>query len=111
MAAPSITEISNMRVWSLHGHYFNNRSMYVQQGKAIVAAIRVMLQKATQTQPTSATVSEADIAAAFRTWLMNDKNWLAYLAKKSHMTSPVVITMTDTMARFIAWEAYADIIF
>ena len=68
MAAPSATEISNMRVWSLHQHYFNNRPMYVQLGRAIVAAIRVMLQKAAQTQPASATVSEDDIAVSFRVW-------------------------------------------
>jgi antitoxin component of RelBE/YafQ-DinJ toxin-antitoxin module len=111
MAAPSSIEVSNMKVWSLHGHYIKNRPMYVQQGRAIVAAIRTMLQKAaaTQTQPISATVPEDDIATSFRVWLMNDKKWLAYLAKKSHMTGPVVVTMTDTMARFIASEAYVDI--
>jgi hypothetical protein len=110
MAAPSITEISNMKVWSLHKHYFNNRQMYVLQGRGIVAAIQVMLQKAAaQTQPASATVSEDDIAASFRVWLLNNRNWTAYLAKKSHMTHAVLVTMTDTMARFIAWEAYVDI--
>jgi hypothetical protein len=112
MAAPSLVEVSNMKVWNLHRHYFNNRQMYVLQGRGIAAAIRVMLQKAAaaaHTQPASATVSEDDIAASFRVWLLNDKNWTAYLAKKSHMTHAVVVTMTDTMARFIAWEAYVDI--
>jgi hypothetical protein len=109
MAAPSTTEISNMKVWSIHQNYFNNRPMYVQQGRGIVAAIRIMLQKVPQTQPASVTVPEDDIAASFRTWLLNDRNWGAYLAKKSHMTHAVHVTMTDTMARFIAWEAYVDI--
>jgi hypothetical protein len=102
--APSATEISNMKVWSLYQHYINNRPMYVQQGRAIVSAIQVMLQKAAQTQPASATVSEDDIAVSFRAALLNDKNWTTYLAKKSHMTGPVNFVMTDTMARFIAWE-------
>jgi hypothetical protein len=105
MAAPSIIEISNMKVWSIYNHYFNNRQMYVQQGKGIVAAIRVMLQKVGAVS----TVSEDDIAASFRMWLLNDKNWTAYLAKKSHMTHAMLVTMTDTMARFVASEAYADI--
>lgn len=112
MAAPSIIEIANMKVWSLYTHYFRNRDMYVRQGKAIVAAIRVMLQKmpAAQGQSGSPTVYEDDIAASFRVWLLNDKNWTAYLAKKAHMTHAMLLTMTDTMARFIASEAYADII-
>jgi hypothetical protein len=111
MAAPSIIEISNMKVWNLHKHYLYNRQMYVQQGRAIVAAIRVMLQKAAsaQSQSGSPTVFEDDIAASFRVWLLNDKNWTAYLAKKSHMTHATLVTMTDTMARFIASEAYVDI--
>ena len=109
MVAPSSTEMSNMKVWNLHTHYFNNRPMYVQQGRAIVAAIRTMLQKAAQTQPANATVSEDDVAASFRVWLLNDKNWTAYLSKKTHMTGAVTVMMTDTMARFIAWEAYVDI--
>jgi hypothetical protein len=109
MAAPSTIEISNMKVWNLHKHYFNNRQMYVQQGRAIVAAIRVMLQKAAQSQPGNPTISEDDIAASFRVWLLNDRNWTAYLAKKSHMTHALHVTMTDIMARFIASEAYVDI--
>jgi hypothetical protein len=109
MAAPSTTEISNMKVWSIYQHYFNNRPMYVQQGRGIVAAIRTMLQKVPQIPPVSVTVFEDDIADSFRTWLLNDGNWGAYLRKKSHMTPAVHITMTDTMARFIAWEAYVDI--
>lgn len=110
MAAPSTIEISNMKVWNLHRHYFNNRQMYVQQGRAIVAAIRFMLLKAgSPSQPGNPTVPEDDISASFRVWLLNDKNWTAYLAKKSHMTHALLVTMTDTMARFIASEAYVDI--
>lgn len=109
MVAPSNTEIANLKFWSLYKHYFNHRQMYVRQGKGIVAGIRVMLQKATHTQPASAIVSQDDIAASFMTWLPNDSNWTAFLAKKSHMTQALQTSMTDTMARFIAWEAYVDI--
>jgi hypothetical protein len=113
MAAPSSVEISNMRVWSIYAHYYKNKRMYVTQGKAAVAGIRAMLQKAqnqAQVQVVNPVVPEDDIAAAFRLFLMNDKNWLSYMGRKSHMTGPVVLVMTDTMARFIAWEAYTDII-
>ncbi len=112
MAAPSIVEISNMKVWNLYKHYFSNRRMYVQQGRGIVAAIRVMLQKAVaqaQQPAATATVSEDDIADSLKVWLLSDKNWTAYLAKKSHMTPAAFVTMTDTMARFIASDAYGDI--
>jgi hypothetical protein len=34
---------------------------------------------------------------------------MAYLRSKAHMTGLVHLVMTDTVARFIAWEAYADI--
>jgi hypothetical protein len=107
MAAPSTIEILNMKVWNLHMHYFNNRQMYVQQGRAIVAAIRFMLMKAGH--PGNPTVPEDDISASFRVWLLNDQNWTTYLSTKSHMPSALLVTMTDTMARFIASEAYIDI--
>jgi hypothetical protein len=112
MAAPSSVEISNLQVWSLYGHYYKHRRIYVAIGRAVVAGIRVMLSKA-QSQAQSQmnlVVPEDDIVIAFRGWLTNDQNWTAYLAKKSHMTGPVHVLMTDTMARFIAWEAYADMI-
>lgn len=112
MAAPNSVETANMRTWSIYRHYFKNRRMYVLQGKAIVAGIKTILQKSqthAQTQPVNLTVAEDDIAAAFRGFLTNDKNWTAYMAKKSHMTGPVHLVMTDTMARFVAWEAYSDI--
>jgi len=114
MAKPSVVEIQNMKVWSLHGHYFKNRSMYVAEGRAIAAGIRAILQKSQpQTSqsppPTTPTVQEADIAAGFLSFLNNDKNWTAYLGKKGHMTATLKVVMTDTMARFIAWEAYVDI--
>lgn len=110
MAAPSNVEISNMQVWSLYAHYYKYRQMYVAQGRAIVAGIKTMLSKV-QAQPfMNVSVSEDDIASTFLNWLTNDKNWRAYLAKKSHMTGPLQHVMTDTMARFIAWEAYSDLI-
>ena len=87
--------------------------MYVNQGRAIAAGIRTMLQQAqssiTQAQPPILTVAEDDIANAFRSFLLHDPNWMAYLGSKAHMTGPVHLVMTDIMARFIAWEAYVDI--
>jgi isocitrate dehydrogenase kinase/phosphatase len=108
MAAPNSTEISNLKVWSLYCHYFHNRQMYVNQGRAIVAALRAMQQKAAQTKPATNTVPQDDIAASFMAFLMNDANWKAYLGNKHHMTGPVVAALTDSMARFIAWEAHGD---
>jgi hypothetical protein len=110
MAAPSNVEILNMQVWSVHTHYYKYRQMYVAQGRAIVAGIKTMLSKAPPQPLVTLSVSEDDIASAFLFWLMNDKKWQAYLAKKSHMTGPGQHMMTDTMARFIAWEAYSDLI-
>jgi hypothetical protein len=48
-------------------------------------------------------------ADAFRSFLLRDPHWTAYLQRKAHMTGPVNYVMTDIMARFIAWEAYVDI--
>jgi hypothetical protein len=81
-------------------------------GRAIAAGIRTILQRTqsvTQAQPPNLTVAEDDIASAFRSFLLNDVNWMAYLRSKAHMTGLVHLVMTDTVARFIAWEAYADI--
>jgi hypothetical protein len=113
MAAPSPVEIGNMKTWNIYRHYYRNRQMYVDQGRAIVAGIRSILQKAqsyTQTQPLNLTVAEDDIASGLHSFLLNDAHWTAYLRSKAHMTSPMHQTITDTVARFIAWEAYADII-
>jgi hypothetical protein len=112
MAVNSV-EISNMQTWNIHRHYFRNRQMYVDYGRAIAAGIRTMLQKAqsiTQAQPLNLTIAEDEIANAFRTFLLNDPRWMAYLRSKAHIIGPVHLVMTDTMARFVAWEAYADII-
>jgi hypothetical protein len=96
-----------MKVWSLYTHDFKRRQMYVSYGRAMVAAIRVMLQAAHQ--PANAVVPEDDIAASLRMWLIYDSAWTSYLARKSHMTGRKVQVMTDTMARFIASDAYKDI--
>jgi hypothetical protein len=106
-------EIANMRTWNIYRHYFRNRQMYVDYGRAIAAGIRAMLQKAqsiTQAQPSTLTIAEDEIANAFRTFLLSYPRWTAYLRSKAHMIGPVHLVMTDTMARFIAWDAYADII-
>lgn len=112
MAAPNQVEIANMRTWNIYRHYFRCRQMYVNQGRAIAAGIRTILQRTqsvTQAQPPNLTIAEDDIASAFRSFLLNDVNWMAYLRSKAHMTGLVHLVMTDTVARFIAWEAYADI--
>ena len=112
MAAPNQVEIANMRTWNIYRHYFRCRQMYVSQGRAIAAGIRTIFQQAqsiTQAQPPNLTVAEDDIASAFRSFLLNDARWMAYLRSKAHMTSLMHLVMTDTMARFIASEAYADI--
>jgi hypothetical protein len=115
MAAPSLIEIANIKTWNIYAHYFRNRQMYVDQGRAIVAGIRSTLQKLqVSAQAPSGiltiAVAEDEIAAAFVTFLTKDKNWMAYLGRKAHMTGPVHAVMTDTMARFIASEAYVDIL-
>jgi hypothetical protein len=111
MAAPSPTEIANMRTWSLYGNYYRNRQMYVTQGRAMAAGIRTVLhaQQHAQALPLNLTVAEDDIAVGFRSFLLCDARWMAYLRRKAHTTGPVHLVMTDTMARFIAWEAYTDI--
>lgn len=113
MAAPNPVEISNMRTWNIYNHYYRFRQMYVNQGRAIAAGIRTMLQQAqqsiTQAPPANLTVAEDDIANAFRSFLLQDPNWMAYLGRKAHMTGPVNLVITDIMARFIAWEAFVDI--
>jgi hypothetical protein len=101
-------EIANMRTWNIHRHYYRNRQMYVDYGRAIASGIRTMLQKA-QAQPLNLIVAEDDIANAFRSFLLIDSHWMTYLHSKAHMTGPVHLVITDTMARFIASEAYADI--
>jgi hypothetical protein len=113
MAAPNLIEIANMKTWSIHTHYFNNRQMYVTQGRAIVTNLRTMLknaQAAARAQSGITNITENEIATAFITFLTKDKNWMAYLDKKAHMTKLVHAAMTETMARFIASEAYEDII-
>ena len=55
-------------------------------------------------------VDEDDIADVLRTWLPTFQYWTAYMDKKAHMGGEVRLAMTDTMARFIASESYADII-
>jgi hypothetical protein len=101
MAAPNPTEIANMRTWSIYKHYYRHRQMYVVEGRAIAAGIRTILLKAQPqppAQPPNLTVAEDDIAAGFLAFLLYDPHWSAYLHKKA------------TMARFIAWDAYVDIV-
>lgn len=112
MAAPSPIEIANMQTWSIYRHYYRNRQMYVDYGRAIASGIKMILQKAqshAQVQPLNLTVPEDDIAAGLRVFLLHDTRWMAYLRRKSHMTAPVHLVMTDTFARFVASEAYIDI--
>lgn len=109
MAVPSQVEIANMRTWSIYSHYYQHRQMYVTQDRAVAAGIRAMLQKA-QAQPPNLNVTEDDIASGLLSFLLADAKWTAYLGKKAHMIAPVRLVMTDTLARYIASEAYVDII-
>jgi hypothetical protein len=106
MAAPNPVEIANLKTWSLYSHYFRKRGLYIGYGRAIVAGVQTMLRVTSTAQ--RATVTEDDIAAGLIVFLNKDANWLAYLGRKTHMTGVVKIAITDTMARFIAWEGYAD---
>jgi len=111
MAAPNPVEILNLQTLSLYRHYFSRRLLYVGYGRAIVAGIRVMLQNAAPTaQLATPTVTEEDIAMGLLAFLNHDANWLSYLGRIPHMSASAKAMVTDTMARFIAWEGYADII-
>lgn len=113
MAAPNPVEIANLQTWSIYRHYYKHRSMYVTQGRAIAAGIRTILQSAqlhAQAQPIILTIAEDDIARAFRAFLLHDARWTAYSRKKAHITYPVHLLITDILARFIASEAYQEII-
>jgi len=68
-----------------------------------------MVQKATQNSSANTIVPEDKIAESLKLWLERDSRWNGYLANKKHMTGHVAYVMTDTMARFIASEAYGDI--
>jgi hypothetical protein len=89
MAAPNQIEVANMRTWNINRHYYRYQQMYVDQGRAIAAGIRNTLNRAqlmTQAQPPNLIVAEDDIADTFRSFLLNDVKWMAYMRSKAHMT-------------------------
>jgi hypothetical protein len=111
MPAPSLTELGKLAAWGLIRHYQLNPSWYVQQGKLLVAGAKYGVQ-ATKTASGSVYVfSQEEVGGMLRMWFTVSPQWQALLKSKPHLPVSQYDIITDAMARYVAYDAYLQIIF
>lgn len=54
--------------------------------------------------------SQDEVAQMLRLWLMVNQQWRALLQRKPHLPTSQYDTLTDAMARYVAFDAYIQII-
>jgi hypothetical protein len=109
--APSVVEVAHMRFWGLLNHYNRNRCTYISRSKAIVASVRALkaAQPGTGGASEAFNISVIDLAIILENWLSNDPEWNKYLHGKVHMQMTTYYKVTALMSRYIAWDAYVEI--
>jgi hypothetical protein len=110
MPAPSPTEFGKLSNLGLIRHYQRHQSWYIQQGRLLVAGAKFGVS-ATKIAAGSAYVfSEDEVAQMLRGWLAGYAQWQALLKSKPNLPFNQYDTITDAMARHVAYDAYIQII-
>jgi len=110
MPAPSLTEVGKLAGLGLLRHYQQKQVWYIQQGKLLVAAARFGVS-ATKTASGAAHVfSQDEVAHMLRLWLIVNPQWQALLKSKPNLPNSQYDTLTDAMSRYVAYDAYIQII-
>ena len=111
MPAPSLTEIGKLSILGLIRHYQARQHWYVQQGKVLLASARVGVSTLTNTNSGAVHVfSQDEVALMLRVWLTAEQQWQALLSNKPHLPVSQYDIITDSMARYVAYDAYIQII-
>src|SRR5467141_2869181 len=109
MPSLSWTELGKLSSLGLIKHYQQKQSWYIQQAKLLVAAAKFGVS-ATKTASGAAHVfSQDEVAQMLRLWLMVAPQWQALLKSKPHLPISQYDTLTDAMARHVAYDAYIQI--
>lgn len=111
MAAPSLTEEAKLLNLGLIAHYQKHRNWYVQQARALVAHARLVVTIVSNTNNGAVhTFTQDEIGQMLNLWLRNNQQWQNLLARKPHLSLSQYDLITDSMARYIAWNDYSAII-
>jgi|SRR6516162_8963147 hypothetical protein len=110
MPVPSPAEIGKLSGLGLLRHYQQKQSWYIQQGKLLVAGAKFGVSATKTTSGAAYVFSQDEVANMLRLWLIVDQQWLALLQSKPNVPNSQYDTLTDAMSRFIAYDAYAQII-
>lgn len=109
MPAPSLTELGKLSSLGLLRHYQQKQSWYIQQSWILVAAARFGVSA---TKPASGAVyvfSQDEVAGMLRLWLIVNPQWQALLQSKPNLPNSQYDVLTDSMSRYVAYDAYIQI--
>jgi hypothetical protein len=110
MPAPSLTELGKLSSWGLIRHYQQKQSWYIQQGKALVAGAKYGVSTTKTASGSVYVFSQDEVGQMLRLWLMINSQWQALLKSKPNLPVSQYDTLTDSMARHVAYDAYIQII-
>lgn len=110
MPAPSLTEIGKLTGLGLLRHYQQKQSWYIQQGKLLVAAAKLGVSYTKTVSGASHVFSQDEVGQMLRLWLMVNPQWQALLQSKPHLPTSHYDLLTDAMSRYVAYDAYIQII-
>lgn len=112
MPAPSLTEYRKLQSLGLITHYKYYRRWYVQQGQVIITNARYAISVASKPSLAGVhTFTPDEVAVMLRTWLSFNPQWQKVLQSKPNLPVNQYDFLTDAMARFVAYDAYTDIVF
>lgn len=112
MPAPSLTEYGKLQSLGLITHYKYYRRWYVQQGQVIITNARYAISVASKPSLAGVhTFTPDEVAVMLRTWLSFNPQWQKVLQSKPNLPVNQYDFLTDAMARFVAYDAYTDIVF
>jgi hypothetical protein len=111
MLPPTRTEIMKLNHFSLIGNYRIHRYKYVYEGQTIVHVVRKAIENAMmrQTMVTANyvyNITQDEVYSILKDWLPNCERWMKKLRSKWGLPFNDYDPVTDSMARYIAWDAY-----
>ena len=115
MLPPSNSEIARLRHYSLLRNYQIHRAKYVGEGKIIVSIARNAIEAAMQKQKAVTgnfvyNISDDEVYDVLKKWMPNCKRWEKKVKSKLGLPYRDYDVVTDSIARFMTWDAYSELI-
>lgn len=111
MPAPNFAEIGRLNLHGLIAHYNNHKLWYLQQCRVAVTGAKEVLKRASASGTSVHYVLQPDdVEVLISTFLRNDALWNKKLYNITHLPTQMHAVTTESMARYITYDAYSTIV-